>query len=489
MLPLARPDLPARVARAKALYDAQDFDAARDAFAAVLKAAPRHAESLIFLSHIAFETGDAEGCLSALDQAVALLPDSAKARMLLAQRCGQLGQPDRALAAYDAAIALAPREIGAQADKAHYLQTLGRFDEAEALFRKLIRKHPNEGSLYRMFLATKKLPKGDPLLRQMQKAWADKTLPDGARMELGFALAKAAEDAGDLDRVFPLLNRANAIQAKLAPHDRAAREAEWRAFLDAQDGADLTPPDDPAPLRPVFVVGMPRSGTTLVEQIVASHDTARAGGEMGHALRLAFRHFVKGGRVTPLRDLGRADLVHYAADYLGLARRDTQATAGVITDKSIQTHMIFGLVRRALPGARIVIVHRDPRDIALSIYKTPFRLGTHRYSNDLADIADEIKRFRRSVAHWRDRMPGALHEVRYEDLVADPEPRARALIAAAGLDWQDACLSFHERGGAVRTLSVAQVRQPIHAGRREAWRKFEAQLQPFIDAWGDEPWD
>jgi hypothetical protein len=234
---------------------------------------------------------------------------------------------------------------------------------------------------------------------------------------------------------------------------------------------------------------MPRSGTTLVEQIVASHDTARAGGEMGHALRLAFRHFVKAGRVTPLRDLGPADLAHYAADYLALARRDTQATAGVITDKSIQTHMIFGLVRRALAGARIVIVHRDPRDIALSIYKTPFRLGTHRYSNDLADIADEIKRFRRSVAHWRERMPSALHEVRYEDLVADPEPQARALIAAAGLDWQDACLSFHERGGAVRTLSVAQVRQPIHAGRREAWRKFEAQLQPFIDAWGDEPWD
>jgi hypothetical protein len=236
----------------------------------------------------------------------------------------------------------------------------------------------------------------------------------------------------------------------------------------------------------VFVCGLPRSGTTLVEQIIAAHSAARAGGEMGHALLKAHQML---GLDKPLRDTAAESFHDWATAVMRLAMRDAGPGAGVITEKAIQSHRIFGLIHRTLPGARLIVVHRDPRDIALSVYKNHFATGAHRYANDLADIAGEIRLFRDSIAYWKAQLPGAIHEVHYEELVADAESQSRALIAAAGLDWEDGCLRFHEAKGAVQTLSIAQVRQPIHAGRRQAWKAYETELQPFIQAWGDAPWD
>ena len=160
-----------------------------------------------------------------------------------------------------------------------------------------------------------------------------------------------------------------------------------------------------------------------------------------------------------------------------------------LTDKSIMAYLIYGLLHATLPNARFIVVHRDPRDIALSIYKNHFSAGTHRYANDLAAIAEVIKSFRQIIAHWRDTLPDRFAEIRYEDLVSDPETQSKHLIAAAGLDWEDQCLNFHEKGGTVKTLSLHQVRQPIYKSSAAAWRRYETELQPFIDAWGDTPWD
>ncbi|WP_375259716.1 sulfotransferase [Citreimonas sp.] len=482
-------DRAAAIARARDLQAQGRLDEAAQAWGTLLAAEPRFAEARIHLSTIAFEQGDRDACLSHLRAVTELLPGDPRAWSTLAARLRHFGLGDEALRASDAAIACDPKSVRYQADKAHLLQSLGQFDAAERALLRLLKRHRTETDLYRLLMTSRRVSKTDPVLRQMLALWKDPRLNDTGRMNLGFALSQAMEQLGETRRVFGYLDVANAAQARLAPNDAVARAEQAAATIAAQDGADLAPRGPAMQPRPVFVVGMPRSGTTLVERIIARHGAAAAGGEMGHALRRARLRFGPPASMAPLAEIRDDALADWAADWARLAARDTGATTGVVTDKAMMTEQILGLIHRGMPGARIVVVHRDPRDIALSIYRNQFRLGQHRYANALPDIAEAIKAFRAAIAHWRARLPGALHEIRYEDLVADPEAQTRALIAAAGLDWEDACLDPASETGSVKTLSVAQVRQPIHSGRRQAWRKYETEMQPFIDAWGDEPWD
>jgi tetratricopeptide (TPR) repeat protein len=465
---------------------------ARAAFTQLALAAPKQAEFPYELSRIAFEEGDREACLAQLRKAVALAPAHPQLTRHAAERFRHLGASDDALAAYDRLIAGGTDPLGSEADKAHYLQLLGRFDESEKIFRRLLKKHPAEAQLYRIFLAAKKIDTTDPLLPAMEKLWARKDLPDAPRIHLGYALGKALEETGKPERAFACFARANALQRKGAPFDAAAQEREFAGVRAAQEGLIGLPPLEGAPTggpRPIFVTGMPRSGTTLVERILAAHSEVAAGGELGIALRLAYGQFGVGEAMRPLDKEPPERLRTFAERYTRLVRRDIPGQTPVITDKSILSHLLVGLLHHTLPGARIIVVQRDPRDIAVSIFRNFFATGTHRYANDLADIAGTIQRFRRNVAFWKERLPGVVHEIRYEELVADPEPESRALVAAAGLDWQDACLDFYKSRDAVKTLSVSQVRQPIYRSSARAWTRYERELQPFIEAWGDEPWD
>lgn len=441
------------------------------------------------LARVAELQGDTETQAAALTRALARKPREPVILQAAITAQTRLGHHDDVLDLYDRLIAVTPQEIKPKADKALFLQNIGQFDAAAKVLKKLIRQHPGQTELYRMYSAGHKFAKGDPMIRQMQALWKNPRLNDLGKMQIGFALAKAHEDAGPPERVFACLKPANAAQGRVYPFDAAERDAEWQAFRAAQDGADYAPVGDPLPRRPVFVTGLPRSGTTLVEQIIAAHSGARAGGEMRYALQEAVAQFGPADRMRPLKDLSGADLRNWALAYDRLLRRDTGSPPGVVTDKAIQNHLIYGLIARALPGARIIVVHRDPRDLALSVYKNHFAQGTHRYANDLGDIARTIKAFRANIAFWKARLGDRIFEIRYDDLVAAPEPQAKALIAAAGLDWEEGCLDFHRSRSEVRTLSLVQVRQPIHAGRRAAWRKYETDMRPFFEAWGDEPWD
>lgn len=489
MLPLSATMKTRLFQQATGLMARGRFAQAKAALTQLAQADPNRADIPFQLSRIAFEEGDRSACLSHLRKAVALAPTQPKLTQHAAERFRHFGCAEEALAAYDRLIAAGGKAVKPRADKAHYLQLLGRFDEAEKIFRKLIRQYPNEAQLYRIFLATKKLSPGDPLLQAMERLWTRKELKDEPRLNLGYALGKALEETGQPQRAFACFARANALQRKAAPFDSAAQDREFAAVRAAQEG--LSPVAGAAPLspRPVFVTGMPRSGTTLVERILAAHNDVSAGNELSLALKLAYGMFGAGEAMRPLADTAPEKLHAFAARYTTLARRDVPGDSPVITDKSILSYLIIGLLHHTLPDARFVVVQRDPRDIALSIHKNFFATGTHRYANDLTDIAHAIKRFRRHVAHWKAVLPGVIHEIRYEELVADPEPHSRALIAAAGLDWQDACLDFHKNTDAVKTLSVSQVRQPIYTGSAQAWKTYERELQPFIEAWGDEPWD
>lgn len=479
MPPLSKLQIQQKFAMAQSRMKSGDLAAARDLLTQVHKATPAAAEPLFHLGRIARTLGELGQAKDHFAAARRLKPNEPAILTALGEVQALIGDTKGAAKTHDALIALRPGHPKPLADKALFLQQQGDFDAAEALFKKALRRAPDSGELYRMWLGGRKIVKGDPLLRKMQDLYAHPAMSDTGRIHLGFALAKAMEDIGAYDRVFPYLQKANKLQRQAFPYNPAVREGEVAGLIAASE--DIGTPID-TDFAPIIVTGLPRSGTTLVEQILAAHDNVRAGGESSAPLRLAFGLFGAPPKTTPLHEIPDDTLRSFAQGYdQHVLSRFGRAPGTRVTDKSIQTHLILGHIHRAMPKANLIVVRRDPRDIALSIYKNYFEGGNHRYSNDLADLAKYIKSFDRIVAFWKQRLN--LHEIAYEDLIADPEPQARGLIGAAGLDWQPKCLDFHKQGGAVKTLSIAQVRQPIYKSSGGAWRRYEAEMQPFIHAW------
>lgn len=478
MLPLNPAQLPALLKQAQGLHRAGRLANAAAAYRAVLAVAPGTAAARLGLAAILLRQGQAAAALPHLEAAPPTAPETLSLR---AEALAALGQTDQALALYDRLIRALPKQVKPLADKALLLQRLGDFEGAETCLRRALRLAPLEGQLYRMLVVTRRITPNDPLIPAMLRAHGDRRVTGLSRAELGFALAKAMADTGQHAQMFTYLGPANAAVRAAQPHDPRQRSAEVEGLIAAFRGADFTPlPEGPDDIAPIFVTGLPRSGTTLVEQILASHSAVTAGGERRFGLACAYDLLGPPPDIAPLAGLSAAQVAGFGAAYAAAMRAAIRFDR-VVTDKSIQTHLILGLVLRALPAARVIVVRRDPRDLGLSIYRNLFAPGTHRYAYDLGDIAGYIGSFERMMRFWAEVLPGRYHEISYDDLVQQPEPQARALLTAAGLEWEDTCLRFHEQRNAVATLSVAQVRQPIHAGSRAGWRRHEADLAPLIE--------
>jgi hypothetical protein len=239
---------------------------------------------------------------------------------------------------------------------------------------------------------------------------------------------------------------------------------------------------------PIFVLGMPRSGTTLTEQIIASHPEVYGAGELHDLLKVAHRNIT--GTTAPivfpdnLRSLDQPTLAAWGAEYVaGLQQRAPDARR--ITNKMPANFFAVGLVHLMLPNAKIIHVNRNPVDTCLSCFT---RLFNHKqeHTYDLAELGQYYVHYARLMEHWRKVLPaGAFLDVNYEDIVADQESQARRLIEYCGLEWNDACLDFHNTKRSIRTASLTQVRQPIYTTSVERWRHYEKFLEPLLDALGD----
>ncbi len=406
----------------------------------------------------------------------------------LAQALGDLGQHEEALEVLEAAKKLYPEAHIAALRIAELNQTLGRFDVAEAGFQEAIRSDPRQGEFYRVYLTAKKLEPGNPMVETMQVHFDDTTIPGKSRAHFGFALAKVMEDQKRHGEVFPYLDRANGLMREAFPYDIDARVAHVEKLLASCRSYDWNDVKFTSTNRfaPIFVTGMPRSGTTLVEQIISSHSKVTGAGELGVASQSAL---YKIGRESEtyrnLTDIEPEALQEIGDEYEAYIRT-LHPGVDQITDKSIQTYGYIGALKLAMPQARFVVVRRDPRDNLLSIYKNVFPEGTHGYAYNVEDLAEYYRQFVRTVDYWREVVPDWFYEVQYEDLVANPAEEVPKLIAACGLDWEDACLEFHKNERRVKTLSVYQVRQPMYKSSTRAWERYGEDIRPLLDALGPE---
>lgn len=379
------------------------------------------------------------------------------------------------LAVIAAGLAAHPGDVRLLLSRASMLETAGKPDEAEADLLAVLDAKPYQPLAWLALMRLRKQAPGAPHVATLERRLPEAATDPEAVRYMSFALAKALEDQKRDDEVFEHLDRGNAMTRRKFPwgfhedHDYLRDAiAAWTPRAGGHVGA-----------APIFVTGLPRSGTTLVETILAAHSQVAAGGEAGvlsPILQPAVRDWFKDGKPFDAAAIGRA----YVAGMIEKLGADARGKR--MTDKSISTYATLGYALDVLPDAKFVVLERDRRDVGLSIYKNLFRDGSHRYANDLGDIARQIRLFDAAIAAWRKRIPAAIHVVDYDALTADPEPQVRALLAFCGLPFEPACLAPERTDRQVRTLSSVQVRQPINRGSVGAWKRFEGPLAPLTEA-------
>jgi len=424
------------------------------------------------------------------ERIVALEPAQPGGHVDLGGALQEEGRFDEAAASYRRALELAPRHLGAILSQGGLHEELGEMAEAEVCYRRARSVHPwAPGPLSRLAVLLRgKLPEDD--LRALEDRVARMGPGAWARGHALFGLAHVLDARGDYDQAAACLTQANALA--LEERKQQARHydaADHEAFIDRLI-AGLTPDlfhrlagagDDSC--QPVFVFGMPRSGTTLTEQVLASHSRVHGAGELGLAAQ-GFRSIpFLPDRDDHAKDWDRLDaaLVEKQRQLLLADLRatipaswDSQHPPDRIVDKLPDNYLFLGLLAVLFPRATFIHVRRDLRDVAVSCWMTNFR--SIRWANDFASLAGRCHGYRRLMAHWKAVLPVPVHEVVYERLVDDFEPEARRLVAACGLEWEPACLAFHETKRPVRTASITQVRQPLYRQALARWKHYETAL-------------
>ena len=389
-----------------------------------------------------------------------------------------------ALEYYDLALSLDPENPEIVFHQAVAYRELGEFDATLERINKAIELAPNNPHYLAFYANSKKIDASDPVIEKMIEMHGDENTPQEARISLGFAISKSLEDSKQYDRVFPFLKGANDDMRARFPYDVQTTVQETDELIEyfkdfkLADFAGMGNND----ARPIFVCGMPRSGTTLVEQIISSHSDVIGAGEVGYTNSAIARAIqVDSDRVVPLAQIKQEQFQQIGADIWKFLTHHYPG-GDHITDKSIMTYKRMGLLKAAMPNCKFIVVRRDPRDNLLSIYRNRFKDDTHLYAYDLSDLGASYKQFVRTIDFWREKMPEGFMEIQYEDLIDDPEKHARALIDYCDLEWQDECLNFHKSKRQVKTLSVMQVRQPIYKSSVKAWQRYEDDLKPLFEA-------
>jgi len=480
---------------------------------------PKNADFLNNAGTVMLDLGRVSAAVDLFRGAVAIRPDQLAARDNLGSSLKQLGQFNAAEDIYRGTIGRNPFHVRARIGLAETLQEAGRLDEALAVFREALSIRPKDADLLHGLavgmMEAGKLAEAADLARQalavspgMAQAWllltqvkrqagpdAELTgmevqhakAPQGslARMQLAFGLGKAHDDLKEYGRAFDYFAEGNAIRRQGIDYDAARTRDEFEAMKAAfgKSFFDKHKPSAIADDTPIFVVGMPRSGTTLIEQIIASHPKVHGAGELSilkTAIGKQFPMNMPGGFPGGIADIGDKAFAEAGQAYLDMLHSRYPGFRHV-TDKMPGNFLLVGFLHMMLPKAKIIHCARDAAATCLSIFKVHFRGDSHRYGYDLGELADFHNLYTDVMAHWHKVLPGVVHDVRYEDFVADQEGQTRALMAYLGLPWDDRVLSFHETDRPVRTASAAQVRQPMYQGSVDLWKRYGDRLKPLLD--------
>lgn len=485
----ARPDDQQGLAALASAYIAlRQFARAREVVTKLVPLAPDNPDAWLSKATLDLEDHDAAGAIAAAQRAFEIVPNNVGAYVLLARGLLAAGRPDEALDAHRRAVDLAPDVWDVTFEFGQMLRDLGRFEEAQDAFRRCLKIDPAREVAWTSLTEVKRFRSDDdPDLAAMARV-ARQPRPPAEALHTDFALAKAYDDLGRNEDAARHMLSANAAKRAEIRYDEASTLNYFARLKRAFDADAIARLEGAGAARqlPIFVFGMPRSGTTLVEQIIATHPSVAGGGELEDLdLVLESVRSESGDRYPEcVRVLESSAFVH-TGNALVQRLLKIAPDAPRITDKAPSTYFHVGMTHIMLPGAKLIHVTRNPADTCLSCFSKLFARGQD-YSYDLEELGRYYRAYHDLMQHWRTVLPaGAFLDVRYEDVVADIEAQARRILEFCGLDWQPGVLDFHKDARSVNTLSAQQVRQPIYGSSLQRWRRYEAMLQPLLRELGD----
>lgn len=447
------------------------------------KFAPNLPDVGIALAGARLQLGNASGALDTAEQVLALAPEHAEVKKLKAQALLDMGQVAAARDAYEACLTGARSDSEIMVQLGQLARASGDKAEEREYAEKACALLPQNGEAHWALARTKNYSADDPHLAEMEALVAGSGVVEKSKTALHLALFKALDECGTPEQAFAHLQRCNQLMREGTPFDFKV-EMVRLALSKTLIKVPLTAPDGPPAandgFRPIFVTGLPRTGTTLTERILAQDPATKPCGELpvlGHSVSRMLQGLIDGTQ----KSFGQEDLQNLRQSLLkGLAPFIGDSPCFI--DKMPLNFRWIGFVAAAIPEARFIHMNRDPMAVAWSHYQHAFKGTDNGFVFHMEDIARYMVLHRDWMAHWRAVCPGRILDVDYAALVTDTEAETKRLAAFTGLEWSEAWLSPEKNESHAFTASAAQIRKPIYSGSDEAWRKYETQLEPLVTA-------
>ncbi|MEH6586591.1 MAG: sulfotransferase [Halioglobus sp.] len=479
-------DVNAAVLLARIAIQAHCYEDAEALLRRAVQIAPRFIEAWHDLSNALKEQSKFSETVDVLEQALAIDPNNAISHYFHAAALAMDARPELAEISYKNALEIDPNLSGAHLGLGHVLKTVGKQEEGIAAYRKAMALRPNFGEIHYSLSNLKTFVFSDEEIEDMVQRLDGGQLSSESVVHFSFALGKAFEDAKNYERAFEYYSRANESHRDTIAYDpvqtqmihQKIREVFspelFQQFADQSYGCQDS--------APIFILGLPRSGSTLLEQILASHSQVDGTSELpdlslvSQSLTDRVRGVTYPGAVP---DLSAEKLRELGERYLAQTMRH-RSGAVYFTDKMPNNFPHIGFIQLILPNATIIDARRHPLDSCLGCFKQHFAKG-QTFTYDLFELGEFYLEYQLMMDHWDSVLPGKVLHVQYEDVVADLENQVRRILDHCGLPFEESCVNFHDTDRAVRTASSEQVRQPIYSGSVNTWKRFETQLQPLID--------
>ena len=464
---------------ATVLNDLEQKDESVKNYKKAIAIQPNYSDAHNNLGNVLLGLGQIDAAIESLEWAVAYKHDFAEAYNNLGNAFNDYGNSDKAIENYQKAITYNPHYEKAFFNLALVFKDLGRKEDFIINIKKALNLNPNWGHAYYHLSRIKKYKKNDPQINEMIQALKSENISSIDLIGLNFALSKVYEDLEKHDKQFKYLNEANSLRKKELNYsiekDQNLFSTIKKAFKSLPETLDI-PKSKSNSKRPIFIVGMPRSGTSLVHQILDSHSSVKGVGELNHINNIVFP-LLKAHREETKNCFSKNDLLSLRKQYFQ-SPPIADLKEMIFVDKMPLNFRHLGFILSSFPEAKIIHMKRNPIATCWSIYKYEFRGNA--YSFDQKDIANYYGLYINLMEFWKKLFPKKILDVCYEDLTIAQELETKKILKYCELDWEVNCLDFHTNNSAVKTTSSMQVRQKMYQGSSEAWRKYEPYLKPLI---------